>query len=111
MADGEFAELLAADALPSHTSRAAYVESAVREGFYGAVPMSTLAELAPVAHDLARIVCGARDDRPDVDFSFRETFQVVMDAALQHCAPLHDAFWEVVDGLSPHEKRGLLLFV
>ena len=125
MADGEFSRLLVADALPSSMSRSAYIENAVaehfsavewqldalREGFYGAVPLSVLAELAPVAHDLSRIVCGARDDRPDVDFAFRKVFQVVMDAALQHCAPLHDAFWEVVDGLTPQEKRGLLLFV
>ena len=83
---------------------------AISEGLMRIVPKQALVDLDLSPYDLSNIICGTNDD-PDRDFDIRDIFKVSMDSDLEACEPLRETFWDVVDSLSPHAKRKLLLFV
>ena len=83
---------------------------AISEGLLRIVPKQALVDLDLSPYDLSNIICGTNDD-PDRDFDIRDIFNVSMDSDLEACEPLRETFWDVVDSLSPHAKRKLLLFV
>ena len=59
--------------------------------------------------DLRAMVCNTHDEVGD--FDVRDYFEIVMDDEMLSCKPLLKAFWDVLGGFNPEQKRQFLFFV
>ncbi|KDO30186.1 hypothetical protein SPRG_19751 [Saprolegnia parasitica CBS 223.65] len=115
----DFATVLEMDGLSPDTTVDAYIDHLVHEkaaaiewqlnelrrGFYHAMPKA-FASCAFTGAQLQKAVCGPP---PSDAFTVRDVFKVVTDDAMPNA--MQTAFWRVVDGFSPAEKRAFVKFV
>jgi hypothetical protein len=87
---------------------------ALRQGFEKVYSIKDLHEATIQFQELHVIVCGsysAEDQAKQQDFQIDKIFRVIVDSDFAKCKPLQRAFWLVVNGLSPEEKRKFVKFV